>query len=347
MWQWVFAFLNPRGESERSRSLRCERREGQVPSGAMQTTRVLFGLALMTMTAAVACDKQSTDTAVPATPETPAAPATEVAEEAAPQADVWAAALEGSHRSDENKGRDKYRNPKETLQFFGVTPSSKVVELAPGGGWYTEVLGPLLNADGQLTVSVADPAGPEAYYGTRQAKAMLEWKTAKPELYGNMLALYVDNAIVIGDDDKVKDIKINAMDLGTAGSTDVVLTFRSSHGLYNREATDLVYKAAFDVLRPGGVFGVVQHRAAEGADPSVTAKMGYLPEATVIAAATKAGFELAEKSEINANPKDTKDYAKGVWTLPPSLTEKDKDREKYMAIGESDRMTLKFVKPGA
>ena len=313
----------------------------------MQPTRLLLGLALLTMTAAVACDKQSPDTAIPATPDTPATPPAEIAEAAAPQTDAWAAALEGAHRSDDNKARDGYRHPKETLQFFGVTPTSKVVELAPGGGWYTEVLGPLLNADGQLTVSIADPAGPEAYYGTRQAKAMLERQKTEAEQFGNMLALYVDNAIVIGDEGKVKDIKINAMDLGAGGSADVVLTFRSSHGLYNREAIGLVYKAAFDVLRPGGVFGVVQHRAAEGADPSVTSKMGYLPEATVIDAAKKAGFELAEKSEINANAKDTKDYPKGVWTLPPSLTEKDKDREKYMAIGESDRMTLKFVKPGA
>jgi len=313
----------------------------------MQPTRVLFGLALLTMTAASACDKQSPDTAMPATPDPVAPAATDVADETAPALDVWAAALEGAHRSGDNKARDQYRHPKETLQFFGVTPSSKVVELAPGGGWYTEVLAPLLNAEGQLTVSIADPAGPESYYGTRQAKAMLERQKTEADQFGNMLALYVDNAIVLGDEGKVKSIKINAMDLGAAGSADTVLTFRSSHGLYNREAIDLVYKAAFDVLRPGGVFGVVQHRAAEGADPSVTAKMGYLPEATVIDAAKKAGFELAEKSEINANPKDTKDYPKGVWTLPPSLTEKDKDREKYTAIGESDRMTLKFVKPGA
>lgn len=313
----------------------------------MQLTRVLFGLALMTMTAAVACDKQSTDTAVPATSDTPATPAAEAAEDSAPKVDVWAAALEGSHRSADNKARDQYRRPKETLQFFGVTPSSKVVELGAGGGWYTEVLGPLLNADGQLTVSIADPAGPEEYYATRMAKEMLDWRTSDAERFGNMLAGYVDHAIVIDDNGKVKDIKINAMDVGAAGSADAVLAMRISHSLYNREAIDLVYKAAFDVLRPGGVFGVVQHRAAEGADPSATSKMGYLPEATVIAAAKKAGFELAEKSEINANAKDTKDYAKGVWTLPPSLTEKDKDREKYMAIGESDRMTLKFVKPGA
>ena len=313
----------------------------------MQPTRVLFGLALLTMTAAGACDKQSPDTAMPVTPDTPAPAATEVADEAAPAVDLWAAALEGAHRSDENKARDQYRHPKQTLQFFGITPTSKVVELAPGGGWYTEVLAPLLNAEGQLTVSIADPAGPESYYGTRQAKAMLERQKAEPDQFGNMKALYVDSAIVLGDEGEVKSSKINAIDLGAAGSADAVLTFRSSHGLYNREAIDLVYKAAFDVLRPGGVFGVVQHRAAQGADPSVTSKMGYLPEATVIDAAKKAGFELAEKSEINANPKDTKDYPKGVWTLPPSLTEKDKDREKYVAIGESDRMTLKFVKPGA
>ncbi|MBV1860691.1 MAG: methyltransferase [Nannocystaceae bacterium] len=313
----------------------------------MQPTRVLFGLALLTMTAAVACDKQSPDTAMPATPDTPAVAATDVDDAAAPAVDVWAAALEGAHRSDDNKARDQYRHPKETLQFFGITSSSKVVELAPGGGWYTEVLAPLVGAEGQLTVSIADPAGPESYYGTRQAKAMLERKKTEAEQFGNLNAVYVDNAIELGDDGKVKGIKINAMDLGAAGSADAVLTFRSSHGLYNREAIDLVYKAAFDVLRPGGVFGVVQHRAAEGADPSVTSKMGYLPEATVIDAAKKAGFELAEKSEINANANDTKDYAKGVWTLPPSLTEKDKDREKYLAIGESDRMTLKFVKPGA
>ncbi len=313
----------------------------------MQPTRALFGLALLTMTAAVACDKQSPDTSSPATPETSAPATTDVAQETAPAVDVWAVALEGPHRSDENKARDVSRHPKETLQFFGVTPNSKVVELAPGGGWYTEILGPLLNADGQLTVSIDDPAGPEAYYGTRNANAMLERQKAEAELFGNMVALYVDNSIELDDEGKVKDIKINGMDLGPAGSADVVLTFRSSHGLYNREAIDLVDKAAFDVLRPGGVFGVVQHRAAEGADPSVSAKMGYLPEATVIDAAKKAGFELAEKSEINANPKDTKDYPKGVWTLPPSLTEKDKDREKYIEIGESDRMTLKFVKPGA
>ncbi len=316
----------------------------------MQTTRVSFGLAsmLLMMCTAAACTKNSADTATPQAP----APDTSVADVSAPDdapaaTDAWTAALEGAHRSDENKARDQYRHPQETLQFFGITPASKVVELAPGGGWYTEVLAPLLRDEGLLTLSVADPAGPEAYYGVRQTKALQERKQNEADVFGKIEMVYVDHAIELDDDGKVKSIKINAMPLGPAGSADVVLTFRSSHGLYNREALDLTYKAAFDVLRPGGVFGVVQHRAAEGADPSQTAKNGYLPEATVIEAAKKAGFELAEKSEINANPKDTRDYEKGVWTLPPVLTEKDKDRDKYLAIGESDRMTLKFVKPGA
>lgn len=292
---------------------------------------------------AVACTKQQPDTA---TPDTPAAPVVDTpVEDAAATADPWVQALEGEHRSAENKARDQYRHPKETLQFFGVTPSSKVVELAPGGGWYTEILAPLLHDQGQLTLSVSSPDGPESYYGTRQTKAFVEKKASQPDIYGNIELAIVDATIETDDAGKVKSIKVNATDLGPAGSADVVLTFRSSHGWYNREALAMTYAAAFDVLRSGGVFGVVQHRAPEGADPSQTAKNGYLPEATIIEAAKAAGFELAEKSEINANPKDTKDYEGGVWTLPPSLSKGDTDRDKYLAIGESDRMTLKFVKP--
>ncbi len=311
-------------------------------------TRASFALASLFLitSAAAACTKNSSDTATPAAPVSDApAPEASTPQDAPAASDPWTVALEGAHRSDENKARDQYRHPKETLQFFGITPSSKVVELAPGGGWYTEVLAPLLRDEGMLTVSVADPAGPDAYYGTRQTQALIERKEKEADVFGKLEMVYVDNTIALGEDGKVESITINAMPLGPEGSADVVLTFRSSHGLYNREALDLVYQAAFDVLRPGGVFGVVQHRAAEGADPTQTAKDGYLPEATVIAAAKKAGFELAETSEINANPKDTKDYEKGVWTLPPGYTEGDKDREKYAAIGESDRMTIKFVKP--
>jgi predicted methyltransferase len=316
---------------------------GEYSPAVMQPTRICLALLAL---AGFACTKQSPDTATPATPSVAdASPAADTDAEA--PADPWVLALEGAHRSDENKARDQYRHPKETLQFFGVTPSSKVVELAPGGGWYTEVLAPLVRDEGKLTITIADPAGTEAYYGTRQAKAFLEKQKTEAEVYGKVETRVVDYAIETGDDGKVKSIKINAMDLGPAGSADVVLTFRSSHGWYNREALATVYKAAFDVLAPGGVFGVVQHRAAEGGDPSETSKKGYLPEATIIEAAKAAGFELAEKSEINANPKDTKDYEGGVWTLPPGLRLGDTDKDKYMAIGESDRMTLKFVKPGA
>jgi predicted methyltransferase len=133
--------------------------------------------------------------------------------------------------------------------------------------------------------------------------------------------------------------------LAPAGSVDVVLTFRNSHGWFRDDQQEQVYGAAFEALKPGGVFGVVQHRANEGADPKETAPKGYLPEAAVISAAEAVGFTLAEKSEINANAKDTKDHPEGVWTLPPGYALEDKDRDKYAAIGESDRMTLKFVKP--
>ncbi|MCR9165909.1 MAG: class I SAM-dependent methyltransferase [Nannocystaceae bacterium] len=310
----------------------------------MQRMRISFALLALSLSA---CTKQAPDTATPATPATPEQPGTEATVDAEAPSDVWAVALEGSHRSDENKARDQFRHPKETLQFFGVTPSSNVVELAPGGGWYTEILAPLLHEQGKLTLSVSSPEGPQSYYGTRQTQAFIEKKSAQPDVYGNIELAITDSTIETGEDGKVKSIKVNAMDLGPAGSADVVLTFRSSHGWYRREALDLAYKAAFDVLKPGGVFGVVQHRAAEGADPSQSAKAGYMPEATIIAAAKAAGFELGESSEINANPKDTKDYEGGVWTLPPSLSKGETDRDKYLAIGESDRMTLKFVKPGA
>ena len=307
----------------------------------MQRTRISF--ALLALFAAASCTKQQPDSA---TPETPAAPVADTpTEDTTETADPWTVALEGDHRSAENKARDQYRHPKETLQFFGVTPSSKVVELAPGGGWYTEILAPLLHDEGKLVLSVSSPDGPESYYGTKQTQAFVEKKSSQSDVYGNIELAFVDSTIETDDAGKVKNIKVNAVDLGPEGSADVVLTFRSSHGWYNREALAMTYKAAFDVLKSGGVFGVVQHRAAEGSDPSETAKNGYLPEATIIEAATAAGFELAEKSEINANPKDTKDYEGGVWTLPPSLRKGDVDRDKYLAIGESDRMTLKFVKP--
>ncbi len=253
--------------------------------------------------------------------------------------------LAGTHRSADNRARDGERHPAETLAFFGVQPDDKVVELWPGGGWYTEILAPYVKDAGELVVTVYDPAGPEAYYGTGQAKTMLERFEKEADIFGKVAHVVVPQTVEIDDAGKVGKIELQPFSLGEPGSADVVLTFRNSHGWFNRGADAMVYGAVFEVLKPGGVFGVVQHRADDGADPAESGKKGYLPEATVIAAAEAAGFELADKSEINANPKDTKDYPDGVWTLPPSLTKGDVDRDKYIAIGESDRMTLKFVKP--
>jgi predicted methyltransferase len=251
----------------------------------------------------------------------------------------------GTQRSADNKARDGHRHPVQTLQFFGVRPEHTVIELWPGGGWYTEILAPYVKGSGKLIVTLYDENGPEGYYGTGQAKEMLARFSAEADVFGEVEHVLAPQKVELGPDGKVAEIEMLPLTLGPAGSADVVLTFRNSHGWYNRDAQEMVYKAAWDVLAPGGVFGVVQHRAADGADPAETAKQGYLPEAAVIEAAQAAGFELAETSEINANPRDTRDYADGVWSLPPALRGPEADRAKYVAIGESDRMTLKFVKP--
>lgn len=237
--------------------------------------------------------------------------------------------LAGDHRAQGNAARDQYRHPAETLAFFGVRADSTVVELSAGGGWYTEVLAPLVRDQGKLIVTQYSKEGPEDSYRPKAAKKYEEKLLARPDVYDKV------EVVVISDD----------MVLAPEGSVDVVLTFRNSHGWFGDDKQEKVYGAAFAALKPGGVFGVVQHRANEGADAKETAPKGYLPETAVIAAAEAVGFELAEKSEINANAKDTKDHPEGVWTLPPGFALEDKDHDKYAAIGESDRMTLKFVKP--
>ena len=248
--------------------------------------------------------------------------------------DLIQSALAGSHRSAENKARDQYRHPMETLSFFGLQSNMRVVEISPGGGWFTEILAPVLAKSGSYVAVMNDPekAGSErakAYYTQQNMELEAKFK-ANPELYGTPSVIGID---------------MKAPILGAAGSADMVVTFRNVHNWVGQGAEKAMFSAFFDVLKPGGVLGLKEHRAAAGTDAAVSAKSGYISEEAVIAMATSAGFVLKAKSEINANPKDTRDHKEGVWTLPPSLALGEVDKAKYLAIGESDRMTLLFVKP--
>jgi predicted methyltransferase len=240
------------------------------------------------------------------------------------------AAMKGPHRKPKNAERDAHRHPLETLEFFGMRPAMTVLDVGPGDGWYTELLAPTLAAKGKLIVTSNDPDGPaearSTYYGQR-LKGFLDMS---PELYGK-----VEKVIT----------KPPVQQLGIDGKLDMVLMFREMHGMHRDKLLPGFLTEVFKALKPGGVLGVEQHRAKADANPDESSKQGYLPEAFVIAQCEAAGFKLEKKSEINANPRDTKDYPEGVWTLPPSYQLKDKDHAKYEAIGESDRMTLKFVKP--
>lgn len=242
------------------------------------------------------------------------------------------AALSNSARTDAEKARDQYRHPKETLEFFGLKPDMNVIELASGTGWYTAILAPVVADHGKLHVTSGDPNGPADQESTKRAKDLLDRFQKTPAVFGKVDTMVVDFA------------KENA--LGPAGSADMVLTFRNAHGWIKGGSFDRVLADIFAVLKSGGILGVTEHRAAAGvaADPQVIDKTGYVPESFVIDRATAAGFKLAGKSEINANAKDTKDYPEGVWTLPPTYRRGEVDHAKYQAIGESDRMTLKFVK---
>ncbi len=299
---------------------------------------------------ALACDKQQPESAPPARPVEPAPVAAEEIplDATGPEETLTErlqAILAGPHRVASHRARDEFRHPVETLSFFGVTPQSTVVELWPGGGWYTEILAPLLREEGRLILTNFDRAGPDKYYGTRLAKSLDEKLAEDPSIYDRVTQVTVAQDVTLGAKDKVASITINDFELAPAGSVDVVLTFRNSHGWFEHGNEQKIYAMAYKALKPGGVFGVVQHRAAEGADPKKTVEDGYLPEAEVIAAAEAVGFTLAARAEINANARDTRDYPKGVWTLPPRLVEGDEDKQRYLQIGESDRMTLKFKKP--
>ena len=229
------------------------------------------------------------------------------------------AAVASDARPEAERARDQYRHPVETLTFFGLKPHMKVIEMFPGGGWYTNIIAPTVAASGQYIA--AAPAS--AQKATDELKARM---AADPTRFG-----------------KPKFVEVTPDGKWAEGlNADMLLTFRNVHN-WGKDAGNM-FRAFYVALKPGGVLGVVDHRLPE---TRATPTGGYLKESDVIALATAAGFRLEAKSEVNANPKDTADYPKGVWTLPPNLTEGEKDRDTYLAIGESDRMTLKFVKPAS
>lgn len=242
------------------------------------------------------------------------------------------AALASPIRVPGNADRDAARKPLEVLTFFGVTPSSHVLEYGPGAGWYTEILAPVLAEQGELWVTNTDPQGPKTERATYYAERLDLFLKKSPEVYGKVkTAIFDPKAPVLDIEEKL----------------DIALVIRGMHGMATRDQLGTWLDQIGGTLKEGGTLGVVQHRAKEGADPQVSAKQGYLPEAWVIEQVEAHGFTLDEKSEVLANPKDTKDYPNGVWTLPPSLSLGEQDRAKYVEIGESDRMTLRFKKGAA
>lgn len=240
-----------------------------------------------------------------------------------PTSSTLAEVIAGPQRTPAFKARDRYRHPLQDLEFFGLKPDMSVVEIWPSGGWWTEILAPYLHAHGTYYAAL-EQSSEDATFRDKLAAA--------PQYY--------DRVIV------TRAAPPDHWQIAPSGSADLVLTFRNVHnwlaGGYEKDMFAAMYRA----LKPGGVLGLEEHRAAPGTTRADWVKTGYVSENYVIELAREAGFRLVAKSEINANPKDSKNYPKGVWTLPPTLAMGQKDRARYLAIGESDRMTLKFVKPG-
>lgn len=260
------------------------------------------------------------------TPATPPGTAPPSAPDAALKA-----TLEAAHRSPANRARDAFRNPMQTLQFLGLRPTQTVVELSPGGGWYSEILAPYLRAQGRY-FAAHFAADSSVNYQRRGRAAFAERLAKAPEVYG---------AAVLG----TLPGEQGFTDISPPGGADLVLTFRNVHNWVEDGTLDTKLRACFVLLKRGGVFGVVDHRAAPGTAVEAMKKSGYVTEAFMEERAHAAGFVLAGKSEVNANPKDTKDHPRGVWNLPPTYAGKDVDRERYAAIGESDRFTHRYLKP--
>jgi predicted methyltransferase len=242
-----------------------------------------------------------------------------------------AAILASEARAEGNSDRDQYRNPIATLDFFEVTPQQTVVEIWPGrNGWYTEILAPLLREGGQLYCAHWSEQSSREYF--RDSRGAFDEKlAAQPQVYDRVKITILEPP--------------DAIAIAPAGTADRVLTFRNVHNWMKAGQADAVFAAMFSALKPGGLLGVVEHRAPAGTAEEVMINSGYVTEARVIELAERAGFEFAGESEINANPLDSADHPNGVWSLPPSLRGGDVDRSSYLEIGESDRMTLKFRRP--
>ena len=242
----------------------------------------------------------------------------------------WQAALEGAHRAPENSARDDSRHPQQTLEYFGLQDGMTVVEIAPGGGWYTEVLAPLMKDNGTYYAAHHSLNAPGSYFRNSLGK-FLQKLAADPDVYGQVQITQLAAPDMVA--------------LAPPGSADLVVGFRNVHSWIRGDSLDETLSAAFTALKAGGTLGLVQHSTTADITVEVMKKTGYVPQAYIVAAAEKAGFKLASSSDINANPKDTGDHPNGVWSLPPGFRGADTDKAMFAAIGESNRVTLKFTKP--
>lgn len=232
------------------------------------------------------------------------------------------------HRTPANVARDPYRHPLDVLEFLGVKADSVVVEILPGSsGYYLEILAPYLKDKGRYIAASRDASAPARYLADH--RKLLDRLAAAPALYGKVA---------------VTQFNAGLHEVAPAGSADYVLTFRNLHNWVERSEIDGALRAFHRALKPGGILGIVDHRGRTDLTQAAQMKSGYVREDFAIDLVEKAGFRLAGRSEVNANAKDSKDHPEGVWTLPPTLRLKDRDRARYEAIGESDRFTLKFVK---
>lgn len=303
------------------------------------TQRFLLSVLLMS---AAACSEPAETVSEPKAPAPEAAAEDMAAEAAMPEIDpaeaALAAAVMSDVRSDDNKARDAFRNPAETIAFFGVEPGDTVVEIWPGGGWYTEILAPYVTAGGGTFY--AAHFDPEGSFGQGSLARFTENFVGSPDLYGPI---------------ELTALSATSLEIAPAGTADFVLTFRNVHNFEMGGWTSEAFTAFFEALKPGGVLGIVDHRLPEQADDAAEQRSGYVKVSTVKRYAEEAGFVFDGESEVNANPNDDADHPFGVWTLRPNSRTTDRngeapegfDADEFYAIGESDRMTLRFKKPEA